>query len=583
MSMLCTLKRPEKVVIILTALLLFFKTAWLVYFIDCGIDMTDEAHALHLIKHYAAYPQVFHEFHFLLGKMFWFIPVTAVNMRWLNYAFEIVSALWLGAAVYFYLNKYKWWESSGEKTVFVFLSFCALFASTIYQSISYYQFTNFNVYITVGSLLFISTYGKRGWYLFFLCLLAGITCALQFFIKFTSSLLLLVYAMAFCLKFFEEQKLKASIVFVFAFALTFVSVIASRGGWSAWLQDYEEGYRLLKLITYSNLDIVWRVYIQTDLVLNIRLLWLPVLLFWIVNFKRFSVYAYTNRIFVVWLFSIVWIFLLPQFISLQNPPYNLGLGEYRILNCIVITLLALGLIIWHNAKGVHLSVSFMVATLLLLPLVCFVGSDTPLSDMVYESIFPWGILGAIFGSRVLIQCAEKPGTFIVYFWIILWGIQFISFRYKPYYLQQNIFEQRYTVPGLEQIKTDSATRDFIGKIYGQLKPHGYKPLDEVVALHNMPGVVYLLDAFTQATIFFYPKMDGTGNEEYKSYTCEQIAKMQFKGRFKKPYFLLSSDVVAKEVDCIRNMNVGFPENYIAVDTLYNPSIKKWVVLWFPQN
>lgn len=222
--------------------------------------------------------------------------------------------------------------------------------------------------------------------------------------------------------------------------------------------------------------------------------------------------------------------------------------------------------------------------LLLLPFGAAFGTNTSIRALAARNIIPW--LAVILILLTLLYQNHKTKTFIYLFTltIIVWlGIK-ISYSqiYHPYKLVENRLQQtellEFVQPHARGLKVDPITANFIEQLNSIVYQTGFQAGDPIIALHDMPGLVYLLGGVSPGAPWYFSVFP-----ESPARTCNNLLYSDF--NLHKAVFLVNSDIDPLVLGCLKEVGINFPEDYHKIGQVENPFYairplsKKTVTVW----
>jgi hypothetical protein len=229
-----------------------------------------------------------------------------------------------------------------------------------------------------------------------------------------------------------------------------------------------------------------------------------------------------------------------------------------------------------GVKGYTKQEWIVMLFLLLMPLVSMVGTGTSLAVSASAYLVPWfGILGWLLVKYFTRSLAPT---------IVLAGVMIVSaFTYfhfnQPFRLNATIGQQQVPVDGPnEQILVDSTLATFVNNTKAVLNqeniPNGYP----IVALHNLPGLLYLLGGYSPATPWYFDAEwlnDPDYNQKLHNTNCLNIGRIkQFESR--PPVFLINAYMLKVVTPCLlqHGFDLANTNTYEAPIEVLNPVVRK---------
>jgi len=199
-----------------------------------------------------------HHFQYIIPTVFSFIDISIINYRLLKIFFTLGSLVILSYGLSIWLVSHK--PSYGFKKIFSTLLLVGSFGSFISlypRAISYNDLTTFNGMVSTGILLILfSKYSvpSQGRSIFpeLLVFIVGFLLGIQFLVKFTTGLLMIIASMLFYY-FMLRDKNKAQLIFSgFIYVLGILTAvflfILMYGNVGEWIENIEVGFRMASFI-----------------------------------------------------------------------------------------------------------------------------------------------------------------------------------------------------------------------------------------------------------------------------------------------------------------------------------------------
>ncbi len=206
--------------------------------------------------------------------------------------------------------------------------------------------------------------------------------------------------------------------------------------------------------------------------------------------------------------------------------------------------------------------------LFLLPFGAGVGNSLWVIGQTIIHITPW--MGLIMLLLLGINREERLRCFIWPFILILvsWlQIKFLQgYVSEPYHLPKGLLYQTESispsVPNAKLLKVDSETKALYEGLSQLLKEAKFKPGDPILGLFDIAGLVYIVGGISPGSPLFMPY-----REEFQL-NCSYLT--QSKVDKTKLILLVNSTIDADFINCMKQNNILFPENYIAIGKVSNP-------------
>ncbi|GIV35088.1 MAG: hypothetical protein KatS3mg031_2623 [Chitinophagales bacterium] len=516
--------------IILIALFVF-KLAVLCWSLNKGLDITDEGAYLLWSEYYEHYRFALHYYAILLRKLVFFIEPGVINYRLLRIGTELLSLLLFAAGFW------KW--SRCERSLFyrsnlplAFLFFggaLGTFLSLFSRAFSYNDFTNLNVVGAFGLILFfLGKRTDRGLSAadYFIRIGIGFFIGLQFFVKFSASLLLLSVFLLLLVFAFRAGWYAKGVAFLQIIAgillagLCFFLIYGQNP--SAWVADFRGGLQAVALLGYSWNYYLW-LYLQYDLIHFLKFFapaFLTTLAAWGVlsvlgkgkyHFSRDG--QMTVIFFSAMLAWIVTLYLL-DFVAYDDLVYRkmhfsvLHSVYFYPLAIVLLSIPALSVLMKNPAdKNLIAENLIIIGAVLIVPYVILLGSNTSLAKGVYAHLIPWMVLlsALIYFNFKKLNMQWFPLCLFAAL-IAFSQFHFIGgYLFRSYRVLGGLMDQRYAKlkNTKEALWLDEATYRFMHGIQQTLQSNGFRKDDPIIALTDMPGVVYFMEGFSPGTPWYF--------------------------------------------------------------------------------
>ncbi|GIV35090.1 MAG: hypothetical protein KatS3mg031_2625 [Chitinophagales bacterium] len=573
--------------------LFVFKLAVLLWFLDNGMDITDGGTYMLWSKYYDQYQFELHRYYaILLRKLVFFIEPGVINYRLLRIGTELLSLLLFAAGFW------KW--SRCERSLFyrsnlplAFLFFggaLGSFLSLFSRVFSYNDFTNLNVTGAFGLFLwFLGQRSDRGFSVTNYIVLSGIGffIGLQFFVKLSASLLLGVFLLLMIGGFHGTRRLKVISCALIGAGILLAAVcffLAYGHGPLFWWADFKEGWRILHLLGYG-WDLYWDLYIKSDL-FNFLKFFTPAFLTTLATWNVLTVVEKRkcllnddlkmSLVFVSTLLPFGITLYLSDFIIYDYVKHKWHFSELHSVYFYPLAIVLFLLPPWFKILKNHPDGKWVfenctiIGAILLLPYVMMLGTDSSLVVSVYGHLIPWMVL--LFALMYLNMSRLNLHWFPICLFVVV--IAFSQFHFmggivlRTYRVLGGLFAQRYEKlkNSKESIWLDKDTYSFMYGIQQALYNNGFRKGDPIIALTDMPGVVFFLEGFSPGTPWYF---SGKSSVEFNCFHLrENIGQM---GR--SPFLLLNENLEVRNLECLKESVAGFPHAYDTLGQVWNPFLK----------
>lgn len=262
-----------------------------------------------------------------------------------------------------------------------------------------------------------------------------------------------------------------------------------------------------------------------------------------------------------------------------------------LLNIFILVLLLLALLLLPTL-AVHLKISFrprlslawavvqrlvVWAMLLLLPFAAAFGTNNVLLWQMWLHIAPWfGLLVLIFyeaqSSRWVAPTACLALAFVAAWTWSMWAYVFV---FKPYRLVQDLPAQTQPLavrsPSFAGLKLDPPSAKFLEEFDAILARSSFQPGRGVIALYDMPGLVYLSGGVSPGNPWYF-----TEDPDSKvSLSHWAATKMEHKSSL----ILINQPVDPPLEAILTSPEIDFPAAYRQLGRIYDPYQRKDVTIY----
>jgi hypothetical protein len=564
---------PAKLPWLLIGFLLFvlvYKVAMAIVISNQGFDLTDEGCYMLWYTYPDKDPNPFYYFHKIVLAFLPFIDWNIISLRILKIISDL-AVVWLVSAV-LYRNLPS--NRKGLVTALFLLGVSGLgFYSIIYSRIFYEGDMSylFAVMALGIPLLYLSPEKRKQ--LLVALLVSGIFIGLQFFNKFSASVVSL--AVVGVLSIYLTRKLWGVLVLLGGIAAGVALFFVATGYSPAvWYQEYQDGYRyVIEPLGYNPLHLL--IFYAIDGLVLLLLALLPLGAFALLRIvgQKINVWGVAHLIFtaLVCVFYGLYYLLLPQ-------PYSDAHYQYQsmLLNYWHVPAVSFGLYLFFMVDGIkgYTKQEWLVMLLLLLmPLVSMVGTGTSLAVSASAYLVPWfGILGLLLVKHF----TRSLGPAIVLLGVMIIGA-FTYFHFtQPFRLNATINQQQVPLTvSNEEILVDSTLAAFVISTKAVLQQKGIPNGYPIVALHNLPGLVYLVGGYSPATPWYFDAgwlNDPEYNQKLHNTNCLNIGRIKlFESR--PPVFMINAYMLKEVTPCLLQHGFNVMGAYEPAEPVLNPFIR----------
>ena len=585
----------ESVALIVAGIIAITKLViWLSY-TNKGFEMTDEGCYLIAVNTNIIYADLHMFFGFLIQGLFPFVDFTPQTSRVFAIAFEVLGVLLLSIGLHRYQKKYDaGYAGKNNWLLYTFIGITVLFSGNGSRGLCYLHLTPFFIFGSVGLMFLFLASNKTTRYIY--PLIIGLFLAMLLHVKFSSALIGAGIVLLTVLLF---SRLKQSGYFVILSIVGFCAwhgylfrtIVPADELWAL----YQEGWKVIRLLGYGIVEIVLYTHVMLDL---------PSFFYYFI-FESVSVtllYFVCKKLSkpLLW-FS--WLFFPVIIFTLLSVHHFLPIMDYDLLadfmfrfidGYVFLTLFALVFLFYfvrsHNNtnKASFIKQYWVYMVLFIMPFTCVIGTDVALMMSLVTYIAPWAILVFIALIKLYRQHPHlKLALFSSLF--LLWVLSFAHFLETNFYFDdpsthdrpQALSKQQLLLPHLN-IKVDEPTFTFLTSTEKALKNNGYKAGMPLIALTDMPGLIYYLNAYSPEQPWYFGPESTTWPHNAADVNCYHIKNIELRELEQPPFFVIREDVQPEIYNCLIESNLNFPENYQAVDSIFSPYTNQLVFIYSPK-
>jgi hypothetical protein len=536
-----------------------------------GFDLTDEGCYMLWYTYPDKDPNPFYYFHKIVLGFLPFIDWNIISLRILKIVSDLAVVGLVSAVLYRNLPSNL--KGFGH-AVFLLGASGLGFYSIIYSRIFYEGDMSYLFAVLALGIPLLFIHPEQRKKLLIGLFVSGIFIGLQFFNKFSASVVSLVIVVA--LSHYLTHKASGLLVLLVGIVAGVVLFMGLTGySPAAWYQEYQEGYKyVIEPLGYNPLHLL--VFYAADGLVLLVLALLPLGAFAVLRFvgRKINIWGGSHLIFtaIVSVFYGLYYLLLPH-------PYSDAHYQYQsmLLNYWYMPAMSLALYLFFMVDGIkgYTKQEWLVMLLLLLmPLVSMVGTGTSLAVSASAYLVPWfGILGLL----LLKHFTRSLGPAIV-----LLGVMIISaFTYfhftQPFRLNATIGQQQVPLTGPnEQIKVDGTLATFVTSAKAVLQQEGISEGYPIVAMHNLPGLVYLVGGYSPATPWYFDAEwlnDPEYNLKLHNTNCLNIGRIkQFESR--PPVFMINAYMLDEVKPCLLKHGFDLSSQNYSSQSVLNPFVRK---------
>ncbi len=577
-------KNKTSIAIILLLLLAAIKLAILVWSVDKGFEMTDEGYYLLWFNSAHLYaPDMHLNYYYLVQLLFGWVDWDITAMRIGGIVTEVGAVLALGWGLSKYLKaKLPELYSPAFVTVLLVGGFAVLFTAEHPRSLSYDSVTHLLMAMGGGSLLAWLSFEEKpkGWQLIVFFALLGVILAAQFIVKFSSAILLagLWASVSLLAKRKRGTIVLATLGTMLGMGLLFTGLFGTQISLPIFLEYYRISYERISQLGYSPIDIVLKTYLAKDTVhfaLNIG----PALLVMLGAFFAFKNEETGKRI--TWAMALgLGVFAVQAFLL---PTTYFPQWHYRFIDLLLLLIISGSYVAWQFTTASR-AVLVLVVTLFSIPFVCAIGSAVNWAMSLFSYlpawimlvIVLWHYIGQQTGMRVwagIVQYSIIIGSFLIFLQVFFYP------NYLPHGMAASMFEQTEQAVAYHSVKLDAPTAKFVSETEQLLSSNGFKQGNYLLALYDLPGLVYLLQGYSPQVPWYFGETTRATVKEAVDNTCWHINEMTETNVFVVKPITVHPDVA----NCLSSSKLNFPASYLKAGTVYNTYCKCEMEVWAPKQ
>ncbi len=560
---------------IVLGLLFIAKMIFIFWTINMGFDITDEGNYMLVYKFPDSDPYPFHEYQTVLAPVMKWFGHSIIAGRVLRILLECggLTILWFGWMRYFSSAGAEGRVSLADKAVAFFFLASGTFLSLFPRTISYNDFTNFGMLATAAILFTILSPAKKipTWALAG----TGFVFAFLFFIKFPPAILFFL-VVTFCIG-FSSNRWKNFTAFFAGIISGTIAFFLIQGDPMSWPDRFVKGKEIVSLLGYDAERLVREIYIPDLFELSIKIL--PAVAVFLA--ASFAIRRNGDEQKHAWIpfAGAIAFFAILCAIDNRNGFESLTYA-YRhsgsIYSGTVFLLLALMILVLFLFRLMdrRKSINLLAAALTLLPFLGMAGTDTSFSVSIYAYVLPEFAVILFLLQRNFIR-PFPLNILIVAMGLFANSLFYYHSAFHPYRLAEPLSEQTETCPQLPGILIDQSSSKFIEDVWTQLKLGGFKSGDPVIALSDMPGVVFAVGASSPGAPWYFelPHSD--------AYNCHHLRNVAGQTAGERPFILIDSAATPAVLQCLESAGIGYPGEYTLQWKGFNPWRKVPVQLQVP--
>ena len=571
------------VLILLLAIIMF------AFILNKGFDFTDEGWYLMttFYPHNYKFQINLSDFNFYTHQLLK-ISQSVIFLRIVSLSLCFFSILFMVVASIYWVSSLKCYNNIKFKSIFIPLfSISLIFGLLQYQipmTLNYNAMVAFLTYLVVGIIFLISTNYHRLYFRNIIFIVLGFIIGNLFFIKFTTSILLLILVLG-CF-YFKLVKLKRLSNYVclmlglFLAIVLFFNVLQSPLEFKKSISDW---LTLSQIVPASHGPILLWYYLKS----LIKLLIACAVGYLVLLCTNFLIYTFAGATFkqhhdillISSMYSLLFLYFMEHFINYDSQALLMSIP--RIV--VIFFLTNMFIIFKYRDKlkillGENLKPIIMVCTLLfMIPFVISFGTVNDLVTFNTLHFAPWAICMFIVIATLSI-CLNKP-KFLMYNMVFMSVIMFITLVsviiFTPYRLFGNYFQENVlTKIGNDTMYVDKATANFIHDLNSVFRNCGFRVNDYVVPVYDYTGMVFAVGGLVHGCDLYDTGQTGSfGAVEF----CSNMIKKQTFGNI---FVMVTHKYESNNnMNNISNLQIGdtlFPNDYQSCGSITLPSTLSFV-------
>lgn len=577
-------KSKTRLAILLLLILAATKLLILAYTVGRGFEMTDEGYYLlwfHSAHLYA--PDMHLNYYYLVQLFFGWVKWDITAMRIGGIVTEVGAVLALGWGVRNYLKaKLPQLYSPALLAMLLLGGFMSIFTAEHPRSLSYDSVTHLLMAMGTGMLLTWqarSTRPKNAQLLVFFMML-GVLLASQFIVKFSSAILLA--GLWLLVSVVWPRPIKATVIgiagTVAGIAILLVALFGTQISLAQFMEYYRISYERIALLGYSPVDIVLKTYLAKDtfhFMINIG----PALGAIFAALWGLQSLAPAKRI--TWAMGIGIAVFVGQAILL--PTHYFPQWHYRFVDALLLLMVSGSFILWRYAQA-GAQVWLLLLVLFAMPFVCAIGSAINWAMSLFSYLPAWLMLVIVLwayikqqiGTKIVstvVPLAVTVGSYIIFLQVFLYP------NYLPHGMAAPMQQQTEQPLAYDPVKLDGPTATFVKQTEMLLTANGYQPGNYLLALYDLPGLVYLLQGYSPQVPWYFGETTRATVKEAVDNTCWHVSEITDTNVFVIKPLALHPEVV----QCLSASKLRFPDRYLLAGKVYNPYCKCEMEVWAPQK
>lgn len=553
-----------KLLTVLLWLVVLVKTGLALWFVRSGFDLTDEGCYMLWYKYPDTDPHPFYYFHKMVLGFLPFVDWDIISLRLLKFVGDWVVILLISGLI---------WRVVKRDALFIIAAVGLGFCTTIFSRIFYEGDMSHLLVVLSLSIPFFFYQDDKPKRFSWGILLGAVFIGLQFFNKFSASVVSfgLLLAVIFYLKRGWVPIINLLAGTVIGAVLFFMATGYSPAGWWA---EYKAGYMyVIEPLGYDPLGLL--LYYGVDMMMLLFLSLVPLLINRLI--RRLNTSEVIERNASVLFAGVVMLFMVVYYVFLPRP-YSDAHYQHQsvLLNYWYVPMIA-GLLyqfFYANRHAFSRVERALMVILFLMPGISLVGTGTSMAVSLSAYLSPW------FGLLVFLYLRSDMPKFRYYYAMLAAGtlLMFSYFQLaEPFRQVLPVTEQNQAVEGPnETIYLGKYHAGFVAETKAILQDASVPPQYPMVALHNLPGLVYLVGGYSPATPW-YVDVSWLEYDSYvaqtRDFNCLHIGRIKLFER-RLPVFMIHTKALADIQACLKTHGFDLKKDYQKPVAVYDPFLQK---------
>jgi hypothetical protein len=563
------------VLMVMASLMLITAMSFVIWGLNRGLDIRDEGFYLLMTSSPQEYVSST-SFHFFLSKLPDITGSLIINLRLFQLISQLVSNVVLGWG-FWRLMSMAWLKPTKiqlctSMIVTVLASF--LLQAIFPPDISYNGLTYFCIFSSFGLVFAGSSFAQNRWHLGkYLIALAGFLCGLVFFIKFPACITSVAITSLWFIA--NRDKRRLWLYYLLGLIISPIVFFCLFENPLQYKEQVLETIRLASIVPTFSLKTVIHTYVH-DFVSTTSIIWqnlrfylfVPliagILHVYMIKKTKSAVMKSVSRLFPV-------VCIAPGVFALQPSDWLLMCLYPVVYAALISYLFVVVVFLVANLNRVTAQIGrpswlafSSIMVLFLAPFACSIGTSNPILLQVTTCLSP------IFLALTALSIRAFPDFCSSAYRLVLTGgvsllvlaLFLYGYVYHPYLLCDNLINQKCDSDNLENlrgIKLGQEAHECLTSISTLLKKGGFCPGDPIMALYNMPGIVYAVSGTAPYEAWLFSMREF---EKYRPIWFQGI-----RSKVKSRLFIITSwEPALRTQESMQKAGIDFPNNFQLIGT-----------------